>query len=663
MRRISIIFAFIFTTWTLLNGAPLKPDSLWRDFQSKEGKDWRASFRGSGLLRTLYATSARSAVRKADPQALIETYYGLFGAEHAEDLRFERKVIHESGIEYVYRQIISGLPVEGAQVHLHMDGNAQLIAATSTVSPGIQVRSSKISAAPIAQARALRLFGGRATAGRASLVLIPSGKFAKPAWKIAVDPFEINEGSRLMYVDAEDPRVVLRIHNTFAYAEGRGSVFAENPVITPSMSTETFQYMDATTSLSGKFVKTYNANFEQFSPSSSSAADFSAYTTASDTARQFNYPITDARFTEAMAYFHINRVHDQWKRFGFNRLNKRMPVFVNIMSRSGDFGYDNAFYRRSERYPTGLVVMGAGNRLENLGHDADVYYHEYGHAVLDHAKPEFFESIENNYSGAFHEGFGDVSASAITGNSKLAEYALRLKSNRKFIGRDLENNNRYPNNVIYPAFRQSESHHTGLIFGGAWWDLQKRIGLEQAQRVLYKGVQMLPQEMNFFDVRDSMLTVDQNQNAGQNVSAINDSFAEHGITGPDPGQPGTVTVKALKTAELRLPSAKFVMKTKFKKGDFIVLFANYTGTGLTPGYNLIPIRFEFNGPDGGLIDAYAWYGEVLNGNNNGIRGAYQGEIFTYPQTKSGTYTITLQSRLGGTSILTEVKTVSFQVVD
>ena len=146
----------------------------------------------------------QAAARKANPQSLIETYYALFGADRAEDLRFERKVIHESGIEYVYRQIISGLPIEGAQVHLHMDRNAQLIAATSTVSPGIQVRSSKISAAPIAQARALRLFGGRATAGRASLVLLPSGKFVKPAWKIAMDPFDIDEGSRLLYVDAAD---------------------------------------------------------------------------------------------------------------------------------------------------------------------------------------------------------------------------------------------------------------------------------------------------------------------------------------------------------------------------------------------------------------------------------------------------------------------------
>jgi Zn-dependent metalloprotease len=660
MRRISIAFAFIFVTWALLNGAPLKFDELWRDFQAREGKDWKTSFRDSGLLRTLYATTGRQSARKADPQALISRYYPLLGADRDEDLRFEKKIAHSIGVEYVYRQYLSGIPVEGAKVNLHLDRDAQLIALTSTVSPRLKVRSSTISAAHVAQARAIRLFKGRAEAGKASLVLLRYGKFAKPVWKIAVDPFDIDEGSRLLYMDAADPRIVLRTHKTFAFAEGRGTVFPENPVVTLNTSVETFQYMDATTSLSGNFVKTYNANFEQFSPSF--FVDLSPYTTASDPSRQYNYPMSDARFTEAMGYFHINRVHDQWKRFGFNRLNKRMPVFVNVMSRTGG-GYDNAFYRRNEKFPTGMIIMGAGNRLENFGHDGDVYYHEYGHAVLDHVKPEFFEAIESNYSGAFHEGFSDVSAAATTGNAKLAEYALRFKSNGRFVGRNLENNNRFPNHVIDPDFGVSESHHTGLSFGGAWWDLQKRIGSEQAQRILYQGLRMLPQEMTFFDVRDSMLTVDQNQNGGRNVTAINESFGEHGIAGADPGQHGTVTLNALKTWEYRVPSGNLVMKSKIKKGSIIILFANYTGSRLTPGYNLIPVQFELSGPEGSNIEAYAWYGEVANGTHTGKRAAYQADIYTYPDTKTGTYKVTLQSRIGGSSQLTGVKTVTFKIID
>ncbi|HSE40001.1 MAG TPA: M36 family metallopeptidase [Acidobacteriota bacterium] len=661
MRRFAIIFAILFATWSLLDGASTKSDSYWQDFLSREGKNWRASFHDSGRLKTLYASTSVNNTHAKTPEELVSDYHQLFGAEHRQDLRFSRKESEDWFSEYVYRQYSSGIPVEGAELHLLLDRKSKLIAATSTLERNVQFKSGNVYPADVAIARANRLFGGRAESGRPSLVLLPSGKFAKLAWRIPVDPIAMDEGSRLIFVDATNPNIILRMVKTYADAEGRGTVFPENPVVTPETTIETFKNMDTSTSLSGKFVKIYDANFEQFSPAF--IPDLSLYTTASDQGRQYNYETTDARFTEAMGYFHINRVHDQWKSFGFNKLNKRMPVFVNVMSRLSGDGFDNAFYRRNIRFPTGMIIMGAGDFFENFGHDADVYYHEYGHAVLDHVKPEFFEAIENNYSGAFHEGFSDVSSSAITGNSKLAEFALSRKSNHKFLGRELENNNRFPQNVIYPPLRQSESHHTGLIFGGAWWDLQKRIGLEKAQRILYQSLRMLPQDMTFFSIRDSMLTVDQSQNGGANSTAINDAFGEHGITGPDPGQPGNVNVTALKTAKINVTNGNLTMKSTFKKGDIIDVLANYTGTGLTPGYNLIVVQFQMTGPQGGVIDSIAWFGEVLNGTNTGKRGSLQAEIYTTSDTKSGTYSVTIQSRLGGTSKLTEVRSVSFKVVD
>ena len=103
------------------------------------------------------------------------------------------------------------------------------------------------------------------------------------------------------------------------------------------------------------------------------------------------------------------------------------------------------------------------------------------------------------------------------------------------------------------------------------------------------------------------------------------------------------------------------MKNKFKKGDIILILANYTGIGVTLGYNLIPNLFEFTGPGGGLIDAYPWTSEALNGPHNGKNGALQAMIYTSSETASGTYTVTIQTRLGGTSKLTETKTVSFKV--
>src|SRR5262249_40416585 len=221
--------------------------------------------------------------------------------------------------------------------------------------------------------------------------------------------------------------------------------------------------------------------------------DLSDYTTASDPNRQYNYPVGDARLPEAMQYFHVNKVHDQWQSFGFQALNVALPVFVNVLDSGTNTGLDNAFYTRSFQFPkAGIIVIGAGTVFENLGLDCDVVYHEYGHDVLDHVKPGFFQAQESVYPRAFHEGFGDMSDAAITGNSKIGEFGLRKKASKQFVGRNIENNNRFPQNVILPSIHKSEVHFTGLIAGGSWWDLQQAIGSHQAQLILFKCLKLMP---------------------------------------------------------------------------------------------------------------------------------------------------------------------------
>ncbi len=658
MKRIFIISAFVLGTWTLLSGSALDTRSEWQDFLSREGKDWRVTFQDSGRIRTLYGKSRQ----RFEGSDLIRQYDSLLGTNNVEELRLVRKEIFDSGIEYVYQQHISGIPVTGAEIHFNLDRDAHLIGITNSIYPGLQLKSGSISAVAAAKARALRAFNGKATTSNGSLALVPSGKFAKPAWRFDVAPDSLTEGSRILYVDATDPGIVLRMHKSFATEDGQGTIFAENPVVTPTTSTQTFKNMDASTMLAGNFARTYNANFENWVRGFT--IDLSVFSTATEASRQYNYNTDDGKFSEAMGYFHINRVHDQWRSFGFNKLDKQIPVFVNVVSSNGK-GFDNAMYSRRDphQFKTGIILLGAGNKLNNFGHDADVYYHEYGHAVLDHVKPQFFESMENNYPFAFHEGFSDVSDVAITGNPTVGEFALRYKDGKKFLGRNLDNKNTYPKDVLLPGYGKSESHHTGLIFGGAWWDLQQQIGASSAQRTLYQSLKLLPKEMNFFDVRDAMLTADRNNNGGANQAAIQASFERHGISGPDPGQRGNINITALKTAKLSLTNYNLTLKTTFKKGDVIDILANYEASGLTLGYNLIAEDFEITGPNGASIDAYPYWDEVVNGTKTGKKGALQAEMWTYDNTRTGTYTVTLRSRLGGTSQLTETRTVSFKVVD
>ena len=133
--------------------------------------------------------------------------------------------------------------------------------------------------------------------------------------------------------------------------------------------------------LEGNYGKPYNANCLETAEDTS---DLSGLSTASSSDRNYNYAsINDTRLEEVMAYYHLNRMHDTLKStFGFSSLDNQMPMVVNAQDPDYPWiGYDNAFYSRDDNFSsTGYVLFGCGNELNNLGLDADVITHEYGHA-------------------------------------------------------------------------------------------------------------------------------------------------------------------------------------------------------------------------------------------------------------------------------------------
>ena len=637
-------------------GARSTIDSI-KEFEAQEGTGWTFRRLGGEKVLSMYGPGTKRKVfDESDAQSFLRDYAEMFGIEDLSLLRLENLEKSDSGTSFYYRQYVHEIPVAGGELALHADKHGSVVAVGGRYHSMAKLSGGSLQLESSARKNVARMRYADGAVSNGTLVIVPGVTNARLAWKFSALSQKV-PGQWGIYVDALNPQKVLRIHREFADLNGTGTVFSENPVVTPTLTSEQFRYLRDTHNLSGKYVKTYNANFQlPFRRN----GPLDEYTTASELDDDYTYVTSDAKFSEAMAYYHINVVHDRWRSFGFRKLNLQFPVFVNIVTASGT-GFDNAFYTRGgfPPFPNGAIVMGSGNRLENLGHDADVYYHEYGHAVLDRAKPGFLEAIEANYSFAFHEGFGDISAAAITGNSKLAEFGLRLKSGR-FIGRNLQNNNRFPQNVILPGWGKSESHHTGLIAGGTWWDLQKEIGRDKAQSILYNSLAILPNDMNFFDLRDAMLTADLRKNGGVNSTSIQNAFAKHGLGGSDPGQPGSVQIRSLKTARLNLSNFNLTIRSTFKRGDIIVVVANYSGSALTPGYNLIS-DIQLTGPPNANVDAFGFIDEVANGLHLGKRGVWVGEIGTYSFSQLGTYTVTFQGRLGGTTQITPTKTVKFRL--
>jgi Zn-dependent metalloprotease len=630
------IFLFGFISAYIFLGAQVQTSTNWSDFVFWEGDSWKARFKDRHTIASIYGISKRSTT----VSEFLGKHHQLFGIDQLSNLKFSHQIKSDLGSHYFYQQYFGNIEVEGSGIAIHLNPKNQVIAVNSSFHPGLKQKSHRITSIQNA----------------AKLVILPLGGEARPAWKLQVDSAKLQRGSWLLYMDAVRPNYILRALKTHISFTGEGRIYIENPVVTPDRTKEEFLYLHGN-KLNGRFLKTLNANdyydVNEFR--------FSDFTTASNSQKRFNFGEKDLRLPEAMAYFHINRVHDQWKKFGMTVLDSRAPVFVNVAQTEGGKGLDNAFYSRSNSFPnTGAYIFGSGDRLENLGLDADVYYHEYAHGILDQTRPQFLEAFESSYPRSFHEGFGDISASAITGNSKIGEFGLRVKETQQFVGRNLENNNRFPQNVIHPQLRRTEIHYTGLIVSGAWWDLQKSIGRDEAQRILFKALPIIPKELSFFDVRDAMLVVDSVLNQDRHQQAIEDAFAKHGITGTDPGQTGRMNVTALRTALYDIQTGNLSLKEKFKQGDVIAILADYKAENVTPGYNMIPESLDLKGPPSTQIFVFLFASEVVKGRHGGLKGgALQLLIETDSTTAKGTYEITTRARLGGTSHLGPKRKTNF----
>lgn len=650
-----IIFA-VAGLWSSSTG----PLPGWATFVAKEGNHWAFHFSDHNTLTAIYGLGrSRSASPEEAATKFLQQNSRLMDIQNLSTLRLEQTEHSALGTLFRYRQHYAGLPVVSAEINVQVNQRNQIIAANSQY---YSLASPVEMPCPASRAAitAMRFLHGEGTVADAQLMVFALGSEPRPVWRY--EAVAHDGRSWLLYIDAINPHVILRTAKTFVEFEGQGNVWAENPVVTPARALLRFPHMDATRALSGQYLRVYDANFKQSIVDivGLPTVQLSKFTTAKSPNRKYNYDENDARLSEAMAFYHINRVHDRWQSLGFQGLNIRAPVFVNVAAAfGGGAGWDNAQYFRAPQFPkTGVFLFGSGQVFHNFGLDGDVYSHEYGHGVLDHVAPGLLEAVESVYPAAFHEAFGDISACALSGNSRMGEYASLNRQTGKWEGRNLDNNNRYPAQVADPETHIAEPHHTGLIAGGAWWDLQKQIGIPKAQAILFHALGLLPSEMNFFDIRDAMIAADQSLNAGANTAAITAAFAKHGITGANQGQKGRIQFKGLLVTG-GSPNQNEQIKNTFQRGDLIYLVAQYDGAGLSPGYNLVPVNFSFQQPSGGDVFAFPLISEVRSGSHRGLKGVHLFEVDTDQNTKPGTYTFVLAARLGGTSQSFPQASVSF----
>lgn len=477
--------------------------AAWSAFEGRAGGRWRASYdRATGVPSQIWGSGIATPGANASP-VIAETYARTLLADHLALLApgtsladFVLVSNHSDGeIRSVgFVQQHAGRRVIGGQVSFRFKHD-RMIAIGSQALPNVEVAmpTARMSRAQLgARARsALRLaveLPAAPTSEAGDEVVLPLvGDDAVLGYRLA-RPLTIDgggEGRYLAYADAATGQI-LAVHQQNLYASG--TVQYRSVDRHPGNPRVDRPAPNAYVMLSGTPATTASDGSVSWSPDATQTlttavvGDFvtvvskatNAVAAATDLALAPNgTAVWDASaVVEEDAQVQVFLATNVVKQFVRTQLDPNMPKLNEAIVANVNLNQDcNAFYDG-----TAINFFHASTKCQNTGLVQDVVFHEFGHAL--HSE-EIIEGV-GAFDGAMSEGAADFLAASITGDAGM--------------GRGFFYNNDALRNLD-PPFKEflwpddvQEIHHTGLIYGGAFWDLRKQLIIDLGQTA---GVQLV----------------------------------------------------------------------------------------------------------------------------------------------------------------------------
>jgi Zn-dependent metalloprotease len=419
-------------------------------------------------------------------------------AKPADGLKLIKTKTSLLGKHYWYQQTFKGLPVINGYYakHISKSGAVEIADGRDAVPADLDVSAKVPSATATKSANAV--VGARArsaepnknltstpaaTAAAAQLAVI-GGPNAKVVWNVTS---RSTEGVSRSLVDAKTGTVV-ESKVISDNVDGRGIVFDPNPVVSERDESLTDQDDANTDELfpahksvilrnlagNGKLEGSY-VNIAKAKGGLAQSAD-----------NRFLYYRDDDRFEQVMAYYQVNQTQEYIHSLGFSDVNNESQDF-EINTYNGD----NSFYDPSKD----TITMGEGGVDD--AEDAEVIWHEYGHAIQDDIVPGYGESLE---AGSIGEGFGDYWAVTMsvpvsknfdlpcvmdwdaTSYTSTEPHCLRRTDTGKTT-----------DDVV------GEVHDDGEIWSNALWDIHKALGRTKANKVILEGTFFYAPDTSFAD--------------------------------------------------------------------------------------------------------------------------------------------------------------------
>jgi hypothetical protein len=209
----------------------------------------------------------------------------------------------------------------------------------------------------------------------------------------------------------------------------------------------------------------------------------------------------------------------------------------------GNQNVDNSRYV-SNGTGTGRLDFGLGGVDD--GEDAEIVWHEYGHATLDNQRPAIF----GHEGGSIHEGWGDFLAATLSttvpGDSRFHALVGEWDATA-YDFHDPPFLRRVDGNKVYPDDLDFEVHNDGEIWSSVLWDIHQALGRAVANPVLFNANFLFPHDVGFEDGAAAILQSDQMLNGGANAVAITAALAAHGLAPAQQPTPVISTVQYKKT--------------------------------------------------------------------------------------------------------------------
>jgi len=433
----------------------------------------------------------------------LTTAWPVQPAGAAEGVRLVRTLHSLTGVHEWYVQTYAGYPVLDSYYARHLDASGNVV----SVQDGRLAVSGLGSATPTIDAARARMTAGAAN-GRAELVVV-SGSPARLAWAV------VRSGVRTL-VDASTGSVIGRT-DLRRYEDGKGRVFDPNPVVTlqdesltdqkdadyaalqPAYKDVTLTNLDGSGYLRGDYANIGGTGKEIVSSS-----------------LEFLFGRSQYGFERTMSYYDVTQAQVYIQSLGFTDVNNE-PQDVHV----NQYGGDNSFYDPSKD----LITFGKGGVDD--AEDAEVIWHELGHAIQDSQVPGFGVGHD---AGSIGEGFGDYWAATMSepvsdgfGVTCIADWdSISYTTTVPHCLRrtDLD---------LTVADENGRIHHDGQIWSRALWDIHQWLGRTTADTIILEAQFSFAPDTSFADAALATVAAAE-QVAGHGAAIkVEKAFQDRGI--------------------------------------------------------------------------------------------------------------------------------------